>query len=380
MKTLIRFFPCILIFFTSCELEKLHINAAPPVTFEEIPFQATDRLNPIQIIEHEGGFIVTGWQLDDNSGQNKGFYLRVDGNGVLRYYTLTSEFLNDQISINGEVIVCGSTPSGNNQLVVRGVQEEFSNTIVKNYSLPPRSSGFAITATQDGNLIVGGSINDSQTEGILIKLDPELEDTVWTKRLSTAEFGSFNSVQKIEEQPDGSLKVFNGSYFILLDEDGGLINKVEVPRGVPNGQSVLFKADGGFLTIPSLFTTTVTPPAELENIDPSGQVLGLLKYRDIRFFNAIAPTRDGGFVICGKTSEFGNGQFDAFLLKVDVNMEEEWFRTFGGDLNEEFYNALQTSDGGFVLVGTEQSVSSTDGETGNLGLYLIKTDFEGMVR
>jgi hypothetical protein len=88
---------------------------------------------------------------------------------------------------------------------------------------------------------------------------------------------------------------------------------------------------------------------------------------------AIQPTNDGGFIVCGSTYSFGAGNSDVYLIKTNSIGDTLWTRTYGGNLYDEG-NALQpTSDGGFIVCGTSLSFDS-----GHADVYLIKTDGEGI--
>ena len=83
----------------------------------------------------------------------------------------------------------------------------------------------------------------------------------------------------------------------------------------------------------------------------------------IKYFNggnndlvlSVEKTSDGGFIYCGNTGG-DSAKLDAFLLKVDKNGKQEWYKTYGGDRLDEFRYVMSTSDGGFLAVGKTNSI------------------------
>ncbi|MEO0181226.1 MAG: T9SS type A sorting domain-containing protein [candidate division WOR-3 bacterium] len=73
--------------------------------------------------------------------------------------------------------------------------------------------------------------------------------------------------------------------------------------------------------------------------------------------NAIVQTTDGGFAIAGYTRSFGQSDGNFFVLKLDPNGALQWAKGFGGATlkNERAYSVIQTTDGGYVIVGRTQS-------------------------
>lgn len=88
--------------------------------------------------------------------------------------------------------------------------------------------------------------------------------------------------------------------------------------------------------------------------------------------HAVQQTTDGGYILFGQTTSFGNGGQDMYLVKTDNLGLTQWTQTYGG-VNYEFgISAQQTTDGGYILCGGYSGL-------GNDSLGLIKTDLNGIV-
>jgi len=87
---------------------------------------------------------------------------------------------------------------------------------------------------------------------------------------------------------------------------------------------------------------------------------------------SVQQTSDGGYIICGKTQSFGNGDGDVYLIKTDGNGDSLWTKTFGGTSWEKGRSVQQSSDGGYIICGETLSSGS------DMDVYLIKTDGNGV--
>ncbi|MFH1010651.1 MAG: hypothetical protein V1784_05390 [bacterium] len=89
---------------------------------------------------------------------------------------------------------------------------------------------------------------------------------------------------------------------------------------------------------------------------------------------AVHQTTDSGFVVVGSTSSFGAGIQDFYLLRTDVNGDTLWTHTYGGATKDQALSVRQTSDGGYIMAGITDPAGSDSGN-----VYVIKTDAAGTV-
>ncbi len=83
---------------------------------------------------------------------------------------------------------------------------------------------------------------------------------------------------------------------------------------------------------------------------------------------AVAATRDGGYVVVGRTTSFGAGGSDGWLLKTDGSGKKEWARSFGGYGEDGLSSVLEMEDG-YVGAGYSNSFGS-----GDYDVWLVKAD------
>jgi hypothetical protein len=70
---------------------------------------------------------------------------------------------------------------------------------------------------------------------------------------------------------------------------------------------------------------------------------------------SVRQTSDGGYVITGWTGWYGAGECEVCLIKTDSSGNVQWTTTFGGSGADVGYSVQQTSDGGYIVVGTTAS-------------------------
>lgn len=68
--------------------------------------------------------------------------------------------------------------------------------------------------------------------------------------------------------------------------------------------------------------------------------------------DSIAQTSDGGYIVTGYTNSFGYADGDAILVKLTTNGDVSWSKAWNMLLGDGGNSVIQTSDGGYAVVGT----------------------------
>jgi len=77
--------------------------------------------------------------------------------------------------------------------------------------------------------------------------------------------------------------------------------------------------------------------------------------------DSVVSAADGGYYIFGETDSYGAGDRDFFLLKIDEEGAEGWFETYGGAGREWPYGMLHLSNGDLLIYGfTESNAGGRD--------------------
>ncbi len=90
---------------------------------------------------------------------------------------------------------------------------------------------------------------------------------------------------------------------------------------------------------------------------------------------SIQETPEGSYILVGYTESLGAGDYDAFVIKLDGEGNVLWERTLGGPGREEANSVVQTSDEGYVIVGSTRS----SGAGGN-DIWVVKLDGDGNIQ
>ncbi|MEF3245435.1 MAG: copper amine oxidase N-terminal domain-containing protein, partial [Caldisericaceae bacterium] len=89
---------------------------------------------------------------------------------------------------------------------------------------------------------------------------------------------------------------------------------------------------------------------------------------------SIQKTLDSGYIVCGKTSSFGAGGDDIFVLKLNSNGNVLWAKTYGKVGDEASYSIEQTADSGYIIAGQTSSFGA-----GGWDILILKLDQNGNI-
>jgi len=88
----------------------------------------------------------------------------------------------------------------------------------------------------------------------------------------------------------------------------------------------------------------------------------------------VLQTSDKGYLSLGSTESFGAGKSDIYLINMDALGNLKWSKTYGGTENDFGHSMDNTNDGNFIILGHTSSFSKDYND-----LCLIKINQEGKV-
>ncbi|MFC1784461.1 T9SS type A sorting domain-containing protein [Candidatus Neomarinimicrobiota bacterium] len=113
----------------------------------------------------------------------------------------------------------------------------------------------------------------------------------------------------------------------------------------------------------------------LLKLDLDGHIVLSETYGGSRDDNSTSLVKcsDSGYLLVGYSDSFsGDATKDIYIVKVDSTGGEEWNETYGGSGGESASEAINTTDGGFAIVGKTDSKGAGDQD-----IWLLKLDADG---
>ena len=245
--------------------------------------------------------------------------------------------------------------------------------------------GSSVQQTADGGFIIAGtthSFGADSDDVYLIQTDSN-GDTLWTRTYGGYYKDWGNSVKQTNDSgfiitgmTQNIDSVYGDVFLIRTDSNGDTLwTKTYGGEDSDQGHSVQQTSDGGFIIVGNTWHLgTDAYNVYLVRTNLSGDTLWTRSYggNDDDFGYSVQQTTDSGFIIVGSTSSFGAGGRDVYLIKINSKGDSLWTKTYGDTENDQGYSVMQTIDGGFIITGSTSSFSARI-----TNVYLIKTDSNG---
>ena len=243
---------------------------------------------------------------------------------------------------------------------------------------------YLINTIDGGYIIVGNTslLGNSYSNVLAVKVDYKGEQE-W---IQDHTFSTTDRVNSISELSDGSFVMVgsaisssNGSQDILTiktDQNGNIEwHQTFGSEQDEVGHSIQSLTNGSFIIVGDAFdANTGYSLITIINVGSTGNEIWSKTYggNGNDYGYSVVVTNDGGYAISGITRSQGDSNGDAWIIKTDINGNEEWNQTYGGEGTESSRSIKQTNDGGYIFTGQTNSFGS-----GYNDAYLVKTDFEG---
>lgn len=144
--------------------------------------------------------------------------------------------------------------------------------------------------------------------------------------------------------------------------------------GYDRGEGIVQLEDSSFVVTGSSSSWGGGSQAFLLKIDTAGNYLWSQSYGgpESEQGRRVLYNADLGFYIAGFSNSFGSGDFDAYLVKTDLNGNKLWEKTYGTENWERIHDAVWTKDSTILMVG---EVQGTNGESSDI--FIIHADQNG---
>jgi uncharacterized delta-60 repeat protein len=246
----------------------------------------------------------------------------------------------------------------------------------------------SITQSSDGGYVVAGytsSFGAGSYDFYVVKLDSS-GNVVWTKTIGGS---GDDQAWSIIRSSDGNYVVAGwtnsfGSnydfYVVKLDSSGNIIwTKTIGGSGDDQAWSIIQSSDGGYVVAGRTSSFGAGGwDFYVVKLDSSGNVqwtktIGGPGSQDEAW--SIIQSSDGGYVVAGWSDSFGAGLRDFYVVKLDANGNVVWSKTIGGIYGDGAHSIIQSSDGGYIVAGSTQTFGA-----GGWDIYLVKLDSSGNVQ
>ena len=338
-------------------------------------------------------------------------------------YIVGGYFLSNSIDLgNGKVL---DNNGGYDGMVIKFEKIELPNpTVIQAQGIGGTSSDYidSVAETSDGGYIVGGTFNsesidlgsgislanNGSSDGIIIKYTSNKE-IEWAKGIGGSKQDFINSVAETKDGGYIVAGVFNSSSIDLekgviltntkqsLNYYAGMLIKyshtgeVEWAKAIKGSKDIMIQSvsetsDRGYIVGGCFSSSSIdlgngislinkslnssTSDGMIIKYSSSGEVEWAQRIGEIQYdhINSVVETSDGGYIVVGDFEsiniDLGNGinlekkgSTDGMVIKYNNRGDVEWAHEIGGKDTDKIYSVAETKDGGYIVVGDFYSSS-----------------------
>ncbi len=275
---------------------------------------------------------------------------------------------------DGSILVLGSSKSFSENydydLLVAKVSLEGKLLWQQNLGGDRDEFAGGIAGTNDGGVLVVGdseSYGDGDKDIYIAKLDTNgkvLNDhTIGGKKADSAKSltrtrdGKFVMVGYREIARAG-----DADFFVMkLDENG---KKIWARTYGQEAEDILLgvtpTVDNGIVAIGKTQSYgSEQTDLTVMKFDETGKLIWhkIYGFKYYEYGNAVATTRDGGFILVGGTNTLGKGNHSAYVLALNRVGELIWSHVYGDERKDVAHGVARMSDGTVIIVGESDSYS-----------------------
>ena len=291
----------------------------------------------------DDGFIISGFTKSYGFGEEDAWIIKVDASGLMDWNAKFGTPGNDRASQvlqddDGGYIIVGEKQSSNldqSNLWILKINSQGELSWEKTYGGDGDDKGYDIRKEYNSFLLLGStsSYGNGGHDIWLLNIDHNGNE-IWSNT-----YGSSNNEY--------------GRSIISTEDEGYLIFATSESFGNDNTDLHNIKVDS---------------VGSQQWIKSFGGFYG-------KNGNVLQKSPIGGYVLISSRYSFNNNSYNMWLIKMDLNGDTEWTKTFGGLKNDYGFSIATTLDGGYVITGGTESYGFENADFSDL--WFLKTDIDG---
>lgn len=348
---------------------------------------AAEDLGKAVLEYNNGDLYIAGSTASYGVGLNDMFVIKTDAKGKKIWSKAYGGIADDEgteliMMADGNLLVLGTTSSngaGAKDIFLLKIDTSGAILWQKYFGGSGDETGEDLMMTSDGNYMITGvttSFGSGLRDIYVIKIN-DSGTLLWSKTFGgTADDGGSSLCQA----PAGDVMLFNYTdnygainrdlYVIRINSSGDSLSSwLYGGNEYEEAQSIEPTADGNFILFGhSASFGHIEHNMYALKISGTGTILWENNYGGM-FHDGGEHGRQcmgGGYVLAGRTSSYGNGFEQMYLLKTDEGGNLQWQKDIGGTEDDAAYNIMET-DEAYFLVGNTRSVTN-----GNNDVFLAK--------